>query len=247
MVSLPTPRRPRRWSTISGRWCAQSVAHLIEDQLTNIAQSSAGSLTLGLVGSVLFGLWRGSRGARAVIEAINVAFGEGEGRGHLRLRALALIFTLGFLVVMVGAIALIAVLPSVVTSGSWQWVFSVLRWPFLAGAAIVGLAVLYRFAPDRDDARWEWLTLGSVAGTALWLVGSAVFALYADMFGSFNEVYGAMSAVVVLLLWLFLTAYAILVGAEINAETERQTVRDSTRGPAEPMGERGAHVADTLG
>lgn len=226
----------------------QSVANLMEDQLTSIAQSSTGSLTFGLVGSVLFALWSASRGARALIEATNMAFDQGETRSFLRLRGLAVVFTLVFLAVMIVAIGLIAVLPSLANSlGGARWVLSVLRWPMLAGAGIVGLAALYRFAPDRPDARWEWLTPGSIAGTVLWLVGSALFALYANQFGSFNETYGAMSAVVVLLLWLFLTAFAILVGAEINAESERQTRRDTTRGPAGPSGERERRAAGTVG
>ncbi len=226
-----------------------SVATLIEEQLTAIAGGSRRGLTFGLVASVLVALWSASKGARSLIEATNVAYDEKEARGFLKLRALALAFTLAFLVVIVAAVAVIAVLPAVFDSlgAVGRWTFAVLRWPMLAAISIVGLAALYRYAPNRDDAQWRWVSLGALVATALWLAGSALFALYANQFGSFNETYGSLSAVVVLLLWLFLTAYAVLLGAEINAETEHQTARDSTVGPARPMGERGAHVADTVG
>lgn len=178
-----------------------------------------------------------------------MAFDERETRGFLRLRLLALGSTVAFLLVIVAAVALIAVLPAVFdTFGAvGRWSFAVLRWPLLAGIAVVGLACLYRYAPDRDNPRWSWVSLGAVVATALWLAGSALFAFYANNFGSFNETYGSVSAVVVLLLWLFLTAFAILFGAELNAETEHQTARDSTEGRERPMGERHAYAADTLG
>ncbi len=226
-----------------------SVAELLEEQLGAIASTSKGSLTFGLVVSVLVALWSASKGARSLIEATNVAYDEKEGRGFLRLRALSLAFTLAFLVVLVAAVAVIAVLPALLDHLGvvGRWTFAVLRWPLLAAIAIVGLAALYRYAPNRDDARWRWVSLGAIVASVLWLAGSALFALYANRFGSFNETYGSLSAVVVLLLWLFLTAYAILLGAEINAETEHQTARDSTEGPERPIGERGAHAADTVG
>ncbi|MDP8987624.1 MAG: YihY/virulence factor BrkB family protein [Actinomycetota bacterium] len=224
-----------------------SVVRLLEDQLSAIAESSRGSLTFGLVGSVLFALWSASKGAGALIKATNVAFDERETRGFLRLRALALGLTLAFLVVIVLSVALIAVVPRLLAETPFVTAFSLLRWPALAVVAITGLAALYRYAPDRDEPRWQWVSLGAVLATVLWLAGSSLFSLYADNFGNFNETYGSLSAVIVLLLWLSLTAFVILLGAEINAETEHQTVRDSTEGPEQPLGERGAHPADTVG
>ncbi len=224
-----------------------SVGQLLQDQLSSIAQSSQGSLTFGLVGSVLFALWSASKGASALIKATNVAFDETETRGFLRLRAMALLLTLAFLVVMVLSIALIVVVPKLVEGTPFDTVFSVLRWPALAVVAMIGLAALYRYAPDRDEPRWQWVSLGAVVATVLWLVGSSLFSLYANNFGSFNETYGTLSAVIVLLLWLSLTAFVVLLGAEINAESEHQTHRDSTSGPERPRGERDAYVADTVG
>lgn len=224
-----------------------SVGQLLEDQLSSIAESSRESLTFGLVGSVLFALWSASKGASALIKATNVAFDEEETRGFLRLRAMALLLTVVFLVVMVLSIALIAVVPNLLEGTPFDTVFSVLRWPALAVVAMIGLAALYRYAPDRDEPQWQWVSLGAVVATVLWLVGSSLFSLYANKFGNFNETYGSLSAVIVLLLWLSLTAFVILLGAEVNAETEHQTVQDSTRGPERPLGERGAYTADTVG
>ena len=111
---------------------------------------------------------------------------------------------------------------------------------------LVALAVLYRLAPDRDDPKFRWVGLGSVVATVLWLIGSLGFSLYVSNFGSYGKTYGALAGVVVLLLWLFLTSFIVLVGAEINSEMEQQTARDTTQGPEKPMGERRAVKADTM-
>jgi membrane protein len=121
---------------------------------------------------------------------------------------------------------------------------SVLRWPLLAGVLIAGLAVLYRVGPSRKDARWQWLSWGSVAATGLLLVGSMLCSLYASYAPAQNKTYGAFFGVIVLLFWLFLSAFAVLLGAELNAELELQTRRDTTVGPPQPLGGRGAYVAD---
>jgi len=223
------------------------VSELLEEQLGGIAETSGGSLTFGLIGSVLFALWSASKGASALIKAINIASTEGETRGFLRLRVMALGLTFGFLVVMVAALLIIAVVPRLLSETPFGTLVKVLRWPLLAMISLTGLAVLYRYASDRAEPRWRWVNLGSLVATVLWLAGSGAFSLYANNFGSFNETYGSLSAVIVLLLWLNLTAFVILLGAEINAESEHQTAQDSTRGPDRPMGQRGAHAADSVG
>ena len=117
----------------------------------------------------------------------------------------------------------------------------------MAALVVMGLAVLYRYAPDRDNPRWRWTTPGAILAVALWLVGSILFSVYANNFGSYNETYGVFAGVIVLLLWLFLTAYVIVLGAEFDAEAERQTARDSTVGHDQPLGARRAYAADTVG
>ncbi len=116
----------------------------------------------------------------------------------------------------------------------------------LAAVGVLGLAALYRYSPDRDAPAWRWVTPGALVATVLWLVGSVAFSFYVNNFGTYNETYGTLGAVVVLLLWLFLTAYAIVLGAELDAEAERQTAKDSTSGAEQPLGQRDAYAADTV-
>jgi membrane protein len=122
----------------------------------------------------------------------------------------------------------------------------VARWVVLAVLVLLALGVVYRLGPDRANPRWRWVSPGAVVALVLWLLGSVGFSYYVDNFGKYNQTYGALAAVIILLLWLFLSAFAVLLGAEFNAETERQTARDTTTGPERPPGERGAEVADDI-
>jgi membrane protein len=126
-------------------------------------------------------------------------------------------------------------------------VLLIVRWPVLAGLMMVALSALYRLGPDRDQPRWRWVSWGAAVATIVWLVASVGFSIYASSFGNYSKTYGSMAAVVVTMLWLWITSLCILLGAELNAELERQTHRDSTRGPAQPEGRRRAYVADTVG
>ena len=126
-------------------------------------------------------------------------------------------------------LALIALLPAalalLVVSSAWLQVLGLVRWPILAGIIIVVLGIVYRYAPDRAEGRWQWISWGSVAATVLWIVGSIAFTTYVSKVGSYDRTYGSLGAVIILLLWFYLTAYVILAGAELNAEIERRTTR----------------------
>jgi len=183
--------------------------------------------------------------------ALSRAYDEREERKFVKLRGTALLFTAGAVFALIFAMLALVALPSV-----FHWlhlgavgrvVASILRWPLLAAMLMSGLAVLYRFGPDRDEPKWSWVTPGAIVATVMWLVGSIGFAAYTATFGKFNQTYGALGAVIVLLLWLYLSALAVLVGAEVNAEMEHQTLVDTTKGPALPMGQRQAAMADTVG
>jgi membrane protein len=225
------------------------VRDLLDEQLRTAAGASQSKLGVGLVIGIVAAVLGASKGARSLIEAVNVAYDEQETRGFLRLRLLALAMTLGGLVIIVVALLGLTVVPTLGErlGGGGRLVASIVRWPILALLMAAALAVLYRYAPDRDDARWEWVSPGALAAVVIWLVGSVGFTVYADQFGSFGETYGALGAVVVLMLWLFLTALAVLVGAEINGESERQTYADTTEGKEQPLGRRDAYAADTVG
>ena len=228
----------------------QDAASLISTQLRDIASSSSSALGWGLLASLAGALFSASGGVQNLIKAVNIAYDEEETRGFLKLRGLALLLTLGavvFLVVSIGLVAVTPVLLDRLPLGAVGEFFGhVARWVGLVVFAVVALAVLYRYAPDRDNARFAWTSVGSVVATVLWVVGSAGFSLYVSNFGKYGKTYGALAGVVVLLLWLFLTSYIVLFGAEVNAEAERQTTKDTTEGPEKPMGERRAVAADTV-
>jgi membrane protein len=223
---------------------------LLEDQLTNVVNAGRQALSIGLALSLLALLWSVSSGVQGLIKSLNVIYDEKETRGFVKLRGLSLLLTLGAIVVAVVALALITVFPGVIDGlglgRAGQVAASVARWVVLAVLVLLALGVVYRLGPDRADPRWRWVSIGAVVALVLWLLGSVGFSYYVDNFGKYNQTYGALAAVIILLLWLFLSAFAVLLGAEFNAETERQTARDTTTGPERPPGERGAEVADDI-
>jgi len=223
---------------------------ILADQLQSVASASGGALGIGLVVSLLAAVWSASSGTGNLLKAINIAYDEDESRGFLKVRGLALALTLGAIVFLLLTLALVAVVPvvlNVLPLGPVGTILAqVLRWVLLVALVVAALAVTYRIAPDRDQPRFSWVTTGSLVATVLWIIGSIAFSLYVNNFGSYNKTYGAIAGVVVLMLWLYLTSYIVLLGAEVNAESERQTRADTTRGASAPMGERGAAAADEL-
>jgi membrane protein len=229
----------------------QAAGQFFREQFETIAGAEGGGLSLGLAVSLVTLLWSASAGMQALMRAVGRAYDEAERRSPVKLRLTALGLTLGALVLAAASLGAIVVLPAVMddlglgTIG--QWVISALRWPALGVLIALGLAILYRVSPDRDDPKWRWATPGAFVAIVLWLMASIGFSVYAGNFGSYNETYGALSAIIILLLWLYISAYAVLVGAELNAEMEHQTAVDTTVGPDRPMGQRGATMADELG
>jgi membrane protein len=227
-----------------------SARDLLAAQLTSITQNSGGALTVSLIVSILAALWSAAGGTGNLITAVNIAYDEVETRSFLKRKALALALTLGAIIFVLITFALIAVVPIVLDAlplGIVGTILAqVLRWVLLLGVIAGALAVLYRVAPDRDAPKMKWVSLGSVVVTVIWAVVSLLFSLYVDNFGSYDKTYGAIAGVIVLMLWLYLTCYLVLLGAEINAEAEHQTAADTTEGSPEPMGRRDATVADEL-
>lgn len=226
------------------------AASLLTTQLEALTTTSSSSLGLGLVISLVLALWSASGGVGNVMTAVNLAYDEEETRGFVKRKALALGLTLGAIVFVVVAVGMVAVAPALldnlVGAGPLRWALEAARWLGLLVAMSVALGILYKLAPDRDAPKFRWVSIGSVVATVLWLLASLGFSLYVDNFGSYNKTYGALAGVVVLLLWLWLTMYVVLLGAEVNAEAEQQTVEDTTVGPEEPLGQRGAVKADSL-
>jgi membrane protein len=228
----------------------EDASRLIGEQLRAIADNNGSALTWGLVLAILGALWSASGGVGNIVTAINLAYDEVETRNFIKLKATSLVLTLGAILFVLITFGLVAVVPIVLDAlplGAVGTVLAqVLRWGLLLSVFAGALAVLYRVAPDRDAPRLRWVSLGSVVVTVVWALVSLGFSFYVDNFGSYDKTYGTIAGVIVLMLWLYLTCYLVLLGAEINSEAEHQTAQDTTTGDPQPMGRRGAEMADSL-
>lgn len=228
----------------------ESAQPLLRDQIVSLTQTSGSALSWSLAISILLALWSASSGTSSLMTGVNIAYDEQESRNFIKLRGTALLLTLGAIIFVLLTLALVAVVPAALNAlqlGTFiNVIVQIVRWVLLVVLIVVALAVVYRLAPDRDAPRFTWTSVGALVAAVLWVVASLGFSLYVNNFGSYNKTYGALAGVVVLLLWLYLTSYIILLGAEINAESEKQTKQDTTTGPPVPMGERRAEAADTV-
>lgn len=230
----------------------RDAARLIADQLAGVVKTSGEKKGWGLVLALVLAFYGSTQGASSIVTALNVAYAEKEKRGFLRLYLLAFAIT-GAAVLMAiaaGASTTITAFIDSLLPGAPDLVLTAIRfgsYAVLAVMAMTAAAMLYRFGPDRVQAKWVWLTPGSLSAAALWLGVTTAFAFYVANFGNYGATYGSLSAVVVLLFWLWLSTYVFLLGAELNSQLERRTAQDTTVGPPAPIGERGAAVADMAG
>jgi membrane protein len=205
----------------------QQAAEILQGALQNLASQRSDALGLGTVVGFLLAVWSARKGMAALMKATNIAYGESEDRGFIHQLLLSLAFTLaavvGFVVVVLLAVAAPVVMKALGLGGPLETLLGALRWVLLWLIVVVALAVVYRYAPDRDRPDWRWVSWGSTAAATLWLVGSLLFSLYVRNFGTYGETYGALGGVVVLLLWFYLSGFVVVLGAEINAAIEQQT------------------------
>ncbi len=225
------------------------VRKLLTEQITTLT-SQKSTLGIGAIVAILVALFSASGGMQNLMTAVNFAYDEEEKRSAIKKRLIALGLTVAAIVFMVIVLGVVAVLPPLLErllggGGFAYWLLLIGRFVFLALLVAVALAVLYRVAPDRDAPKIRWVQIGAVMATVLWLIASVGFSLYVNVLGNYAKTYGALAGIVVLLFWLWITAYAVLLGAEINAETEQQTVKDTTKGPEQPIGQRDAVKADS--
>ena len=227
------------------------VAFIIGDQLMNAVKASEKAKGLGILLAFLVATYGGTNGAASVITALNIAYEEKERRSLLRFYLLAVSMTLTALVVALGAIAATAALAYLQhlvphMPGTFVIVGKILGYLVLVGVAAGVAASLYRFGPSREDAKWKWITPGSLFASLTWLALTWVFGIYVGRFTDYHASYGSLGAVVALLTWMYLSAYAFIFGAELNSEIEHQTANDSTTGSPAPLGDRGAWAADNV-
>lgn len=221
---------------------------LISGRVHDLVSQHGGTLSIGFAVSLAVALWSVMAGTKSMLAALNLAYDETERRGFLHYQVTALTMTLcAILGAIIGLVILVGV-PVVVGflgfTAHQQGLIRLAGFSTLLIFVAVALSLLYRFGPCRRAARWRWITPGSVLATFLWLAASALFSWYVAHVASYNVTYGPLGAVVGVLMWFYVTAYIVLLGAELNSELELQTVRDSTDGPPKPIGRRGAYVAD---
>jgi membrane protein len=221
---------------------------IVIEQIHRISAASGGALGWSLAVSLGVALWSANAGTQALMVALNIAYEEPERRSLFQYYLNAFSFTIiGILggVVMLLAILYVPILFAVTGySHAFELIVGVVRWPLLAFFVLFLLALLYRYGPCRRSAKWHWVSVGSVFAMVVWLIASAAFSLYVSNFANYDRLYGSLGAVIILLFWLYISFYIVLLGAEINAELELQTAKDTTAGKPRPMGERGAFVAD---
>lgn len=228
------------------------VLTIVREQLLQIVSTSTAQQGLGLVVALLVSLYGAMRAATAMMQALNIIYEEHETRHFLRTTWVGLGITLGMAAIALVGLASISLFSYVrnflspYIGAASLLLIQTMTWAVAACLVSVTFAIFFRYAPDRRAAKWRWLSMGSVASTLLWLGITLGFGFYVANISNYNATYGSLAAIVIFLMWLFLSAYAVLIGAEINAETERQTFEDSTVGIDRPLGQRGAVLADSV-
>ncbi len=227
-----------------------SVVQIVGEQMLRLASQEGSKLGVAFGISLLLSIWSANASMRALFDGLNIAYDEEEKRGLVRKTLLSYGFTACALLYAAGASALLIVTPfllDVARLSALDAFWAPIRWLIVLFVTAFAFAVLYRFGPSRARPRWRWVWIGAVAGAAGWLLGSLGFSLYVNHIAHYDATYGPLGAVIAFMVWVWFSIMAILVGAELNAEIEHQTAVDSTTGPEQPMGARGAAMADTVG
>ena len=227
------------------------VSALIADQLIAAVRTTRETKGLGIIVALLVALYGGTNGASAIITALNIAYEEKEKRSLGRFYVVAAVMTISAVILAVAALVATTtlVLFGNFAPGASPVLVLAARLAGYLGLTLAAAAVaatLYRFVPSREDARWRWITPGSVFAATTWLLLSLLLSFWVTSVTDYNATYGSLGTIIILLTWIYLSAYALIFGAELNSEIEHQTAKDSTTGPPEPMGKRGAWAADNV-
>jgi membrane protein len=224
---------------------------ILHDALQRLTAKGSTGLSLSFAVGIVVALWSANSGVKAIIDALNAVYGEEEKRGFVRLNLVSLAFTLGGIVSLGVALTVVVAAPIALghlgLGGVSDALIRILRWPIILVLIVLGLGVVYRYGPSRREPRWQWISVGSVSAAVVWLVASALFSWYIANFGTYDATYGSLGAAIGMMVWMWISMIVILLGAQLNAEIEHQTARDTTIEGDKPMGRRGATKADTIG
>jgi membrane protein len=229
----------------------QGAINVARDQITRVASKGAGTLGWAFLVGLAVSLWSANAAMKSLFDTLNIVYGESEKRGLIKLNVISLSFTVAGILFVLIAIAAVVALPISLNylglSQAADLILRVGRWPILFVMIALVLSLIYRYGPSRQAPRWRWITWGSALAAMLWLLASGLFSWYTANFGTYNETYGSLGAVIGFMVWMWISAIAILLGGELDAEMEHQTERDTTVGGDSPIGTRGAKMADTVG
>jgi membrane protein len=234
-----------------GSFLPGGAMDIIKDQVNRVLAKGDVKLGTAFLFSFLLAVWSANGGAKAVIDALNVAYEEKEERGFFKLNIVSLAFTVGGLIAVLVAIGAIVALPLVLSAIGLNSIVEAIirygRWPMLVLITLIGLAVLYRYAPSRRSPQWKWISVGTAFATVTWLIGSGLLSFYLASYAQYDATYGSLGAAIGLMVWIWMSAIVILLGAELNAQIEHQTTKDTTEGGTKPLRSRDAAVADSVG
>ena len=228
----------------------EGVLDFIGDEVERIAASRSSDLSLAFAGSLLLSLWSANASVKSLFGAMNLAYHEREKRNIVVFTATTLFFTFCGLLFVLAVVGLVVVTPLVFNIVGWESGAAFLapfRWPVLLFMQVCALAIVYRFGPSRRRARWRWVRWGSVVASLLWVGLGWAFSWYLSSVADYAATYGSLGTVMGFMFWVYLSTIVVLFGAQLNAEMEHQTARDTTTAPEKPIGERGALVADSVG
>jgi membrane protein len=232
----------------SANFLPAEAYEMVAGILQNTASKSSSALGWSLVLSILISLWSANKATTAMFEGVNIAYHESDDRNFFIKNGTTLLVTLGIIITGIISMALVIAFPALIDSLGLppviQTVLALLRWIILAAIIYFAISMIYKFAPSRTRPKFSWMNTGAIFATIVWIGGSLLFTLYIDNFGNYDEMYGSIAAVVILMLWFYLTGFIIILGAEINSEIEHQTVVGTTVGGAKSMGQQGAYYAD---
>jgi membrane protein len=235
--------------TILSGFVPGDVMTIIEERLEKLT-SEPQTVGIGLIISLGLALWSGSRGMNALIHALSKSQKEEDNRGFFSGAIVSLSFTIGGFFIMALIFFTVAVLPTLAAliafAPGLENLVLLLRWPIIAAIVFAAVIVLYKKAPHRSDPRLRWIIPGALLGTLLWLIGSVAFSFYIENFGNYDATFGTIATAVVMMMYLYISATVFVLGALLNAQLEYETAADTTVGSVDPMGKRGAVVADNL-